>query len=130
MNDSIRHADYGGPAARSANRGRHHRPAVLVLLAAACGGGPSSSRFRRPQQRGRASRASHVDSHDGRLLPVHALPRGAELPRPQRATGRMPKVTRAASRGKQISQFQAAQKACAHLLPNGGRRTAQIPGGS
>ena len=58
----------------------------------------------------------------GRLLPVHALPRAAELPRSRRRSA--PKVT-AQELGVSSSRLQGAQGACQHLLPaTGGSLTA------
>ena len=54
----------------------------------------------------------------GRLLGLHALPRGAELPRP-RQQRKLPKAD-AQQLGVSSSQLQAAQQACQHLLPNSG----------
>jgi hypothetical protein len=53
--------------------------AALALLAAACGGSPVTDRFRRLTGCGRVSELPE----DARLLPLRALARRAELPRPQ-----------------------------------------------
>ena len=88
--------------------------AGLALLAAACSGSPSSDRFRRLTECGRVSELPV----GGRLLPLHALPRRAELPRPrQQRSG--PKAS-AQQLGVSSSQLQAAQTACQHLFPNNG----------
>ena len=54
---------------------------------------------------------------NARLRPLHALPRGAELPRPHRS-GEIPKDKIVPLVG--TPQFQAAQSACQHVMPAGG----------
>ncbi len=61
----------------------------------------------------------------GRLLPLHALQRRAELPRPRQRRA-APEGRRAAF-GVSNSQFQAAQSTCQHLLPTAGRSMQQCP---
>ncbi len=100
--------------------------AAFSLLAAGCGGGGSA---------GVASVASSTTAADddddaertGRLLRLHALQRGAELPDPQRLSGGNLKLT-IVRLGASSPHFQAAMSACNHLLPNGGsgsQETAQ-----
>ena len=55
---------------------------------------------------------------------LHALPRGAELPRPHQRR-RDPEGS-AQQLGVSSSQFQAAQTACQHLLPTTGGSIQQL----
>ena len=98
-------------ACRPPARGRH-RGGRLALLAAV-----QRRRIldgRRLTECGGSSRSPSAVAYSA----LHALPRGAELPRPrqQRTT---PKAD-AQHLGVSSSQLQAAQQACRHLLPNNG----------
>ena len=82
-------------AAPNAYRGRHPRPASCWAVACS-GSGPSSA-----APAGHRPRAVSGRPVSSRLLPLHALPRGAELPRPpQQRTG--PQGRPAATRGQQL----------------------------
>jgi hypothetical protein len=95
--------------------------AGLVLLAAACGGSPSST-----GSGGSANAAGSANSQVGidyaGCMRSHGVPRypdpssGNELP------SGLPKVS-PEQLGVSSAHYQAAQNACAHLLPNGGQLT-------
>lgn len=107
------------PAARAAAAAI--AAAGLVLLAAACGGSPSST-----GSGGSANAAGSANSQVGigyaGCMRSHGVPKypdpssGNELP------SGLPKVS-PEQLGVSSAQYQAAQNACAHLLPNGGQLT-------
>jgi hypothetical protein len=94
--------------------------ATTALLAAACGGSPSSTGSGgSPNAGGSASPPSAVAY--SRCIRSHHVPR---YPDPT-SSGTLPKVS-LQRLGVSSSQFQAAQRACGHLLPsNGGTLSAQ-----
>ena len=108
--------------------------AVAALLAAGCGGRRPVTWRSSPQPRLRRRALPRPIPRRGRqertarLRPLHARPRGAELPRPDRERAREGEL--AAARGQQL-RFQSASRACDHLLPNGGSgpSPAQVPAG-
>ena len=114
MNDSIR--------VRCRPRRARPRPArtaaaliataALALLAAACGGSPSSTGSGGPSDAGGPVAFSHC-------MRSHGVP---DFPDPTRRGG-VPKVT-PQQVGVSNSQFQVAQRACAHLLQP---TQAQVP---
>jgi hypothetical protein len=101
--------------------------AVLVLLAAACGGGPSSA-----DSGGSSNAGGPVSSQAASSKPVafshcmrsHGVP---AFPDPTRRGG-VPKVT-SQQVGVSNSQFQVAQRACAHLLQPTQAQVPQIMSG-
>jgi hypothetical protein len=101
--------------------------AVLVLLAAACGGGPSSA-----GSGGSSNAGGPVSSQAASSKPVafshcmrsHGVP---AFPDPTRRGG-VPKVT-SQQVGVSNSQFQVAQRACAHLLQPTQAQVPQIMSG-
>lgn len=83
---------------------------ALAVLAAACGGSPAAS----TQERGAASFSRCMRSHGVAAYPDPSQP------------GLLPKRT-LRELGVSNTQFQAAQGACIHLVPNGGAPTpAQV----
>ena len=90
----------------SANRGRHHRHG-------------------QPGPAGGGIRQQPVSEHPegARVLPLHALPRRAELPGPQQQRS-VPKVS-PQQLGVSSTVFLAAQNHCRYLLPNGGSGPSQ-----
>ena len=65
------------------------------------------------------------EERSGRVLPLHADARRAELPRPQQQ--RSDPKGKPAATWRQQHQFQKAQSACQHLLPSSGQLSpAQI----
>jgi hypothetical protein len=88
--------------------------AGLVLLAAACSGSPSSTSSGSSNAGGSTSSPSAIGySH---CMRSHGVP---NFPDPT-SSGEIPKVG-LQQLGVSSSQFQSAQNACQHLLPNGGQ---------
>jgi len=88
--------------------------AVLVLLAAACSRSPSSTGSGASPIAGGSSGSPSAVAFSA-CMRSHGLP---NYPDPD-SSGQLPK-TDAGQLGVSISQFQAAQQACRHLLPTGG----------
>jgi hypothetical protein len=95
--------------------------AALALLAAACGGSPSSTGSGGSSNAGRPGNSqvgiSYANCMRSRGVPKYPDPSSAD----ELANG-LPKVS-LQQLGVSSSHYQAAQSACAHLLPNGGRQT-------
>jgi hypothetical protein len=85
--------------------------AVLVLLASACSGGASTGSGGSPGAGGSSSHASAVAY--SACMRTHGVP---NYPDPD-SNGNLPKGN-AQDLGVSTSQFQAAEQACRHLLPN------------
>ena len=107
------------PAARAAAAAI--AAAGLMLLAAACGGSPSST--------GSAASANAAGSANSRVgidyagcMRSHGVPRYPDPSPGNQLPSGLPKVS-LAQLGVSSAQYQAAQGACAHLLPNGGQLT-------
>lgn len=88
--------------------------AGLVLLAAACGGSPSST--------GSGSAASQVGINYADCMRSHGVPKYPDPSGTNELANGLPKVS-LQQLGVSGAQYQAAQSACAHLLPNGGQLT-------
>jgi hypothetical protein len=102
--------------------------AVLVLLAAGCSGGsPSLPGSGGSPNAGGSSRSSSTVDYS-QCMRSHGVP---NFPDPN-GSGEIPKET-AQQLGVSSSQYQTAQTACAHLLPNSGgvsqAEIAQMMGG-
>jgi hypothetical protein len=113
MNDSIRLTRRPWPrTARTATA--IIATAALAMLTAACSGSPSSAGSgSSPSAGGSSSSPSAVDY--SACMRSHGVP---NFPDPN-GSGEIPKVT-AQQLGVSSSQYQTAQTACAHLLPNSG----------
>ena len=96
-------------------------PAALVLLAAACSGGPSSA-----GPGGALDAKGPANSQRGlaysQCMRAHGVPNYPDASSHNELRNGLPKVD-PQQLGVSGSQFQAAQQACAHLLPNGGQTT-------
>jgi len=107
------------PAARAAAAAI--AAAGLVLLAAACGGSPSST-----GSGGSANAAGPANSQAGigyaGCMRSHGVPRYPDPSPANELPSGLPKVS-PEQLGVSSAQYQTAQSACAHLLPNGGRLT-------
>ena len=87
--------------------------AGLVLLAAACSGSPSST--------GSGGSSNAGGSSSSRLVAFsHCMRSNGVSQYPDPTSSRLPKVT-PQQLGASLSQFQTAQRACEHLLPNSGQ---------
>src|SRR5215471_10157508 len=93
--------------------------AVLALLAAACGGSPSST----GPGGGSANAGGPANSGTGvsyaTCMRSHGVPKYPDPGRGNELANGLPKVSLEQLQVSS-SQYQAAQGACAHLLPNGG----------
>ena len=88
--------------------------AVLALLAAACGGSPSSGGSGGSPNAGGSTSSPSAVAYSA-CMRSHGVP---NFPDPD-SSGNLPKGD-AQHLGVSSSQFQAAQRACQHLLPNDG----------
>src|SRR5215467_3675087 len=92
-----------------------------VLLAAACGGSPTST-----GSGGSANAAGSANSQVGigyaGCMRSHGVPRYPDPSPANELPSGLPKVS-PEQLGVSSAQYQTAKSACAHLLPNGGRRT-------
>ena len=94
--------------------------AALVLLVAGCSGGPS------PAGPGALDAKGSANSQKGlaysRCMRAHGVPKYPDASSHNELRNGLPKVD-PQQLGVSSSLFQAAQQACAHLLPNGGQTT-------
>lgn len=101
--------------------------AGLALLAAACGGGSPSGHVAQLGTTSTRSASSNASAPSGngalafsRCMRANGVPR---FPDPD-GSGQIPKI-QLEHLGVSDSRFQTAQRACGHLLPNGGRPPSQ-----
>jgi len=92
--------------------------AALALLAAACSGPSSPGSGGSPDAGGAANSTSAVGF--SRCMRSHGVPNYPDPSSSNTMADGLPKVS-PQQLGVTLSRFQAAQAACGHLLPNGGR---------
>jgi hypothetical protein len=95
--------------------------AALVLLAAACSGSPSSTGSGGSPNAGAAAN-SQMGIRYASCMRAHGVPKYPDPASSNVLADGLPKVS-PQQLGVSSSQYQAAQSACAHLLPNGGQPT-------
>jgi hypothetical protein len=95
--------------------------AALALLAAACSGSPSSAGSG-GSSNARGSANSRIGIGYARCMRSHGVPKYPDPSGSHELASGLPKVS-LQQLGVSSSQYQAAQGACAHLLPNGGQMT-------
>jgi hypothetical protein len=94
---------------------------VLVLLAAACGGSPSSNGSGGSSNAG-GSPSSQPAIGYASCMRSHGVPKYPDPDSSNELPNGLPKVS-VQQLEVSNSQYEAAQNACAHLLPNGGQMT-------
>jgi hypothetical protein len=103
--------------------------AGLVLLAAACGGSPAGQVAQVGSTATESSSSTNASAASARTSGAVALSRCmrangvSKFPDPD-SSGKIPKVA-LEHLGVSDSRFQAAERACRHLLPNGGQPPSQ-----
>ncbi len=95
--------------------------AALALLVAACGGSPSSTGSA-GSSNARGSASSRIGIDYARCMRSQGVPKYPDPTGSNELASGLPKVS-LEQLGVSSSQYQAAQGACAHLLPNGGQMT-------
>jgi len=95
--------------------------AALVLLTAACSGSPSSSGSGDSPNAGRSAN-SQVGVNYANCMRSHGVPKYPDPDSSNELANGLPKVS-LQQLEVSSSHYQAAQHACAHLLPNGGQQT-------
>jgi hypothetical protein len=95
--------------------------AALALLAAACGGNPSSTGSSGSSNAGRSAN-SQVGINYANCMRSHGVPKYLDPSSSNELADGLPKVS-LQQLEVSSSQYQAAQNACAHLLPNNGQQT-------
>ena len=95
--------------------------AALALLVAACSGSPSSTGPGGSSNAGRPGN-SQVGINYGNCMRSHGVPKYPDPSSSNELANGLPKVS-LEQLGVSSSQYQAAQSACAHLLPNAGQQT-------
>jgi hypothetical protein len=107
--------------------------AGVALLASACGGSAGSHVARLGTTVTQPGPSSTSSGASGRSLALeysacmrsHGVSKFPDLTELNRVVGELPKISVSMEQlGVSSSQFQTAQTACRHLLPNGGRTTA------
>ena len=96
--------------------------AVLALLAAACSSGSPSSAGSGGSPNAGGSADSQRALAYSRCMRSHGVPKYPDPGSSNELPNGLPKVD-PQRLGVSSSQYQAAQRACAHLLPNGGQMT-------
>jgi hypothetical protein len=94
---------------------------VLVLLAAACGGSPSSNGSGGSPDAGGSPNSQPAIGYAS-CMRSHGVPKYPDPDSSNELPNGLPKVS-VQQLEVSNSQYQAAQNACAHLLPNGGQMT-------
>ncbi len=95
--------------------------AALALLGAACSGGPpSTGSAGSPDAGGSANSQAGIDY--ARCMRSHGVPKYPDPSSSNELANGLPKVS-LQQLEVSSSRYQAAQNACAHLLPNGGQLT-------
>lgn len=95
--------------------------AALALLAAACGGSPSSTDSGGSSNAGRSAN-SQIGINYANCMRSNGVPKYPDPNSGNELANGLPKVT-VQQLEVSSSQYQAAQDACAHLLPNSGQQT-------
>ena len=95
--------------------------AALALLATACGSSPSSAGSAGSSNAGRSAN-SQVGINYASCMRSHGVPKYPDPSSGNELANGLPKVS-VQQLGVSNSQYQAAQNACVHLLPNGGQQT-------
>jgi len=95
--------------------------AALALLAAACGGSPSSTGSGGSSNAGGAANAQPAVGYAS-CMRSHGVPKYPDPSSGNELANGLPKVS-VQQLEVSSSQYQAAQNACAHLLPNNGQMT-------
>jgi hypothetical protein len=95
--------------------------AALALLAAACGGSPSSTGSGGSSNAGGAANAQPAVGYAS-CMRSHGVPKYPDPSSGNELANGLPKVS-VQQLEVSNSQYQAAQNACAHLLPNNGQQT-------
>lgn len=95
--------------------------AVLALLAAACSSSPSSAGSGGSSSAGGSANPPRALAYS-RCMRAHGVPKFPDASSSTELPSGLPKVD-PQQLGVSSSQYQAAQSACAHLLPNGGQLT-------
>jgi len=95
--------------------------AALAMLAAACGGNPSSTGSSGSSNAGRSAN-SQVGINYANCMRSHGVPKYPDPSSSNELANGLPKVS-LQQLEVSSSQYQAAQNACAHLLPNNGQQT-------
>ncbi len=95
--------------------------AAVALLAAACGGSPSSAGSGGSPNAGGSANSRTALAYSA-CMRSHGVPRYPDASSSNELASGLPKVD-PQQLGVSSSQYQAAQAACAHLLPNGGQMT-------
>jgi hypothetical protein len=91
--------------------------AALALLAAACGGSPSSTSSGGSPDAGGSANSQTALAYSA-CMRAHGVPKFPDASNNNELPSGLPKVS-LQQLGVSSSQYQAAQAACAHLLPNG-----------
>ena len=94
---------------------------ALALLATACGNSSSSTGSGGSSNTGNST-TSQVGINYAGCMRSHGVPKYPDPSSSNRLANGLPKVS-VQQLGVSTSQYQAAQNACAHLLPNGGQMT-------
>jgi hypothetical protein len=95
--------------------------AALALLATACGSSPSSTGAVGSSNAGRSAN-SQIGINYANCMRSHGVPKYPDPSSGNELANGLPKVS-LEQLGISSSQYQAAQSACAHLLPNAGQQT-------
>jgi hypothetical protein len=95
--------------------------AMALLAAAACSSSPSSTGSGRSTNAG-GSANSQIGINYANCMRSHGVPKYPDPDSSNEAANGLPKVS-LQQLEVSSSQYQAAQNACAHLLPNGGQQT-------
>jgi hypothetical protein len=93
----------------------------VVLLAAACSGGGSAAGSGGSSSAGGSTNSQKALAYS-RCMRSHGVPKFPDANSSNELPSGLPKVD-PQQLGVSSSQYQAAQSACAHLLPNGGQMT-------
>jgi hypothetical protein len=94
---------------------------ALALLAAACSGSPSSTGSGGAPDAGGSATSQRALAYSA-CMRSHGVPKYPDANSSNELRSGLPKVG-LQQLGVSSSQYQAAQRACAHLLPNGGQMT-------
>jgi hypothetical protein len=94
---------------------------ALALLATACGNSSSSTGSGGSSNTGNST-TSQVGINYASCMRSHGVPKYPDPSSSNKLANGLPKVS-VQQLGVSTSQYQAAQNACAHLLPNGGQET-------
>ncbi len=119
MNDSTRGVRRAWPSA--ARTAAAVMATAVVTLTAACGASSSSTASSGSSKTG-ASTVSQVGINYAGCMRSHGVPKYPDPSSGNELANGLPKVS-VQQLGVSTSQYQAAQSACAHLLPNGGQQS-------